>query len=545
MAFVGHEACPVCPSSDGLARYDDGGAHCFVCGHHEAGGAEPARIQLSVPGRADPLGPPPAFERVEGDYWPLTKRALDEVTCRHFGYRVGTFGGEEAQIADFHDARGRLVAQHIRLPGKQFRWVGDAKAAGFFGQRRASASKAFRLYVTEGEIDAMSVSQVKGHRWPVVSLKNGAAGAAKEFAAQVDWLDQFREIVLCFDTDKPGEEAALACAEILPHKVKIARLPRKDANEMLVAGEVAALIEAIDGAVAYRPAGIVEGVELIDRILEQPARGLEYPWPCLNRLTHGMRLGEMTTWCAGTGVGKSQVLREVMFHIRQHHGMLVGGILLEESTRHSALAQVSLAMNTPLHIPARRDLVPDEEIRSVAGHVLQGVYFYDHFGSITADAILPKVRYLHHALGVNHIVLDHLSIMVSGMAADGDERKRIDQIVTALRTQVQELGIGLHIISHLRKPSGTPFEEGGTVSLVDLRGSGSIAQLSDMVIALERHQQGDDAERHITRVRVLKNRFSGETGEAGRLAYNPETGRLTEAPTVAPVVVDGQEVRDF
>jgi twinkle protein len=47
-----------------------------------------------------------------------------------------------------------------------------------------------------------------------------------------------------------------------------------------------------------------------------------------------------------------------------------------------------------------------------------------------------------------------------------------------------------------------------------------------MVIGLERDQQDGDS--NITTVRVLKNRFSGETGVACYVQYNPETGRLLE-----------------
>lgn len=124
------------------------------------------------------------------------------------------------------------------------------------------------------------------------------------------------------------------------------------------------------------------------------------------------------------------------------------------------------------------------------------------------------------------IVLDHLSIVVSGLG-DGDERRLIDNAMTALRTLVQETGVGLILVSHLKRPSGDRgHEEGAVTSLSQLRGSHAIAQLSDMVISLERDQQGEQS--NTTTVRVLKNRFSGETGIACHVQYNPETGRLLE-----------------
>jgi twinkle protein len=96
---------------------------------------------------------------------------------------------------------------------------------------------------------------------------------------------------------------------------------------------------------------------------------------------------------------------------------------------------------------------------------------------------------------------------------------------------VQETGIALFVVSHLKRPDSKGHEEGAVTSLAQLRGSGSIAQLSDMVIGLERNgQAADSTERNTTYVRVLKNRFSGLTGLACRLLYLRNTGRMNELP---------------
>jgi twinkle protein len=101
--------------------------------------------------------------------------------------------------------------------------------------------------------------------------------------------------------------------------------------------------------------------------------------------------------------------------------------------------------------------------------------------------------------------------------------------MTKLRMIVQETGVSLFCVSHLKRPDGKGHEEGAATSLSALRGSGSIGQLSDIVIGLERNGQSDDPkERHTTRVRVLKNRWSGLTGPAASLFYDRVTGRMTE-----------------
>ena len=127
------------------------------------------------------------------------------------------------------------------------------------------------------------------------------------------------------------------------------------------------------------------------------------------------------------------------------------------------------------------------------------------------------------------IFLDHLSILLSGL--DGDERRMIDQTMTRLRSLVERTGIALFLVSHLRRTqSDQNHEEGARVTLGQLRGSAAIAQISDQVIALERNQQ-TDAARSLTTVRILKNRYSGETGKACELEYDLNTCRFIEHET--------------
>jgi twinkle protein len=132
------------------------------------------------------------------------------------------------------------------------------------------------------------------------------------------------------------------------------------------------------------------------------------------------------------------------------------------------------------------------------------------------------------ALDCKFIVLDHISMIVSSQEF-GDERKALDEVMTKLRTLVQETDIALIVVSHLRRPDGKGHEEGAVTSLAQLRGSGSIAQLSDMVLGLERDSQNEDvATRNTTTLRVLKNRFVGMTGPACYLYWDKDTGRLNE-----------------
>tara|TARA_R100000482_G_scaffold70646_1_gene26783 strand:- start:29 stop:439 length:411 start_codon:yes stop_codon:yes gene_type:complete len=136
--------------------------------------------------------------------------------------------------------------------------------------------------------------------------------------------------------------------------------------------------------------------------------------------------------------------------------------------------------------------------------------------------------------------------MLVSSLAEGDERRAIDNIMTRLRSMVEETGAGLILVSHLRRVEGNKGHENGVeVNLSHLRGSQAIAQLSDCVIALERNQQSDDElESRTTKLRILKSRYTGDVGMATALVYDPKTGRLSEEYNEFQLRLDDNEV-DF
>ena len=203
----------------------------------------------------------------------------------------------------------------------------------------------------------------------------------------------------------------------------------------------------------------------------------------------------------------------------------IGYIALEESVKRTGLRLMTVAANKPLHL---NNEIPSDAYKAAFGDTLGSGYAYlrDGFGSVDPDSLLSDIRYLVMTHEVKWIVLDHLSILLSGNESN-DERKMIDVVMTKLRSFVEETGIGMVLISHLRRAQGDQgHEDGAKVSLGQLRGSHSIAQLSDLVIALQRNIAAGDSRSELV---VLKNRFNGQTGPAGQLAYHTETGRLKTA----------------
>lgn len=461
----------------------------------------------------------------------LPKRKLTEETCRKWGYGVADLNGGKVQVATYCDDEGRPVAQKIRFPDKTFLWRGEPKQAALYGQWLWEAGGRM-VVVTEGEIDALSMSQVQGNKWPVVSIPNGAPGAKNAIKEHLEWLESFESVVLMFDNDEPGKAAALECAALLsPGRAKIATLPLKDASDMLQAERGPELISAMWGAKTYRPDGIVSGDSAWDLVIKQEHKqSYAYPFPQLQEMTRGIRTSEIVTFTAGSGIGKSEFCREVAYHLLAYQDAKVGYIALEESVRRTALGLMSKAVNKPLHVECSLD---QKDLKDLFDKVCgDRVFFYDHFGSLDSDNLLAKIRYMAKALDCKFIVLDHISIVVSGLE-DGDERRTIDNLMTKLRSLVQELDVGMLLVSHLKRPEGKGHEEGARTALAQLRGSGSIAQLSDIVVGFERDQQSEES-KDLTVIRVLKNRYTGDTGLAGMGRYDKETGRITHDDGIFP-----------
>lgn len=523
---IAHEPCPSCGSKDNLGRYDDGHGYCYGCEYREprTGDTTGTEGGSSVLGGGD-LDCKGVFSPSRGTVSGIPYRGLDLETCKKYDYQLGEYNGNPCHIANYRDLKTKtIVAQKIRMAGKKFTITGDAKKMSLFGQHLFQGGK--YLCITEGEIDCLSVSQVFGNKYPAVSLPNGAAAALKAIKNAYEWLENFETIVIMFDMDEPGRKAAQEVADMLPPgRARIANLPGKDANELLVAGKAKEILSAFWDAKPYRPDGIVMATDLREIIrANDQAVGVPYPFPTLNGILRGIRPAELVTITSGSGMGKTTFVRELAYHLHQVEQVPIGLIMLEESNRRTLEGMVGLHLDRNVLVD-RSDVTEDNMMKGfdeLFGE--RDIALYDHFGSTEIQNILNRIRYMVKVCGARYVFLDHLSILISGLASN-DERKLIDMAMTALRTLVQETGAGLFLVSHLKRPQGDKgHEDGASVHLGQLRGSHAIAQLSDAVIGLQKPEDGSNEIELV----VLKNRYSGEVGPAGTLDYNRATGRLTE-----------------
>ena len=507
--FVRHEPCSTCGSSDANSLYSDGHSFCFSCNTYTPGEGEVVHNHKMT-----------TTIQMRGSAERLHKRRISEKTCQK--YKIHKDGAVLRFY--YYSESGVLEGCKSKTKDKTFTYEGHVPGT-LFGQHLFPSSGK-RVVITEGELDAASCSEAMP-TWPMVSLPSGAASAKKSVQRVIPWLQGYEEIVLFFDNDEAGRKATEEAAGVLPPgKVKIATLSNeyKDASEALSNNDPDAIRRAIWDARDFRPDGIVDGKSLLELVTTPtPPADHDYPFQGIQNKLHGIRYGELVTITAGSGIGKSSFCRELATHLL-NKGERVGYLALEESNRRTALGLMSAAVGKSLHIGEHdRATLTDAYEKTLADWNL---FLFDGFGSFDPDLIYNRIEYLATGLDARVIFLDHLSILLSGL--DGDERRMIDTTMTRLRSLVERTGVAMFLVSHLRRTSNdTPHEEGARVTLGQLRGSASIAQLSDSVIALERDQQSGP-ERAATTVRVLKNRYSGEVGVACQLSYDLSTCKFIE-----------------
>ena len=517
--FIYHTECPSCGSSDGRAIYDDGGSYCFVCNKYFKGDEEVNTKEFS--------NEEVQLEEVLDIQSPI--RGISPRIFRIYSYGKTPSG---VHVYNAYNIEGKVVAQKFRYPDKTFKWKGSVKEAVPFGLH-LWRSGGQRITITEGELDALSVAEALGGKYPVISIVNGASGAKKELAKHIEFLNSYGEVVLAFDNDAPGRKATAEVATLFPPgKVKTINLGKyKDFNEVLQSEGKAGVLKYYYETRTYTPDGIISGSSLdFDAVVNiDTTKSYMTPFKGINDKLRGLRKGELVTFTAGSGIGKTTLVREIAYDLAVNQQLKIGWVALEENTQRSALGFMGIYLDTPVHLTEEREKVDDKQLREAFEKVVHTdkVYFYDHWGSLDSDNLISKLRFLAVAAEVDFIFLDHISIVISGQDV-GNERQAIDNLMTALRSLAEETQVGICVISHLRRPQGDRgFENGTEIGLSHLRGSGGIAQLSDGVVAIERNQQAAEGS-NIGTIRVLKNRYTGSVGKAGTVKYYAETGRLMD-----------------
>lgn len=471
----------------------------------------------------------------------LPDRKLTSATLEYFNVKVGVSEQDGVSPQTHHYPyykTDELRGYKVRLVEPKSFWaIGTIKDVDFFGWKQALGTGAKRLFICEGEIDAMSLFQIfkdhnKGTAYAdfnpaVISLTNGAGGAVKQIAANLNLIRQhFKEIVLVFDMDEAGKTAAEKVVRVVPDAL-VAQLPDKDVNECLKQGRSKAVYNACQfNAIKPKNTRFVSGNDLHEKAKEPPKFGVSWPWRHITEATRGIRLGETVYIGAGQKQGKSEVVNTLTAHFIKEHNWKVFLVKPEEANNKTYKLVAGKLVGKFFHDPTKPF---DEEAYDRAGAILHDHLFmlniYQHVGweTLKSDIRAAAIE------GCKAIIIDPITNLVNGLEASV-ANTRLQEIAQELSAMALDLNVVIFIFCHLRNPeSGPPHERGGEVLSSQFAGSRAMARSCNLMLGLEGNRDPNlsDEEKNLRTLVLLEDREFGETGRF-KLYWDKNSGLFNE-----------------
>lgn len=479
-----------------------------------------------------------------------------------------------------------------------FTVVGVVKVnSKLFGQHKCKPHKKGKIYIVEGEGDCVAtrralLNSLKGTQYEgkiepnVVSMNCGAGNAKLSVAHNEDFIRGFKEIVCLMDNDQASEMEALKgvkkgkeatediASYLLADNFFIVEYPEKtkDPREWFKKDPVNFSKKITWELKKYSPEKILSPKDVnIEDLRKKKKKGI--PLRHLKKLqekTKSPIKSELWVLTSASGAGKSTIVRDIEFDVAKYlmegikesdksgfreselrvcddgitrladyeEGEKLGIIRLEEGYDESlnSLYAMDLGIDPKKFVEDMDTYVTEEEHLAVHEKWQEKdvTIILDHFGSLSIDSLISKLKQMM-AFGCRWFVLDHFTMLVSGMRTSNDV-KELDLIMTELAAFCQQYGVFILGVSHMKRKNVEPPKDKTTgeqlpffypVRKEDMRGSSALEQLSWVVIMLEPEELPD---RSRGRVRLVlgKNRRGKTLGVADVLWQN-EDGTYVDA----------------
>ena len=583
-----HEGCDSCASSDARAIYQDEdgseSSHCFSCGktvaskeYIEAKNQEKTRGKRAnkpdktkdimsedteVKTKSKPVITPEVAQEIKDrtSYKLNNWRGISDETSKFFGIR-----------AEYNESSGEIDSVYYpitndeglsgykkRLLPKSFSSIGlTGKDSQLFGQFRYKNKQAKYCLIVEGETDVCSAYQMLkeyqdtrgGDFEPpvVVGVTVGAQSAHKQIAANYAFFEQFTKVLYMPDMDDPGLAAVDNVAKALPRgKAFIMKGDLKDATEYLEKGKDKAFINYFYKAQAWTPASLHSSSTLYEEALKYADLDkLALPsWlPKMNdMLGGGLIKGTLSLVVAASSLGKSTFTNQLFVDWilenknKEEERKEVFGVLSLEATAGEFATQLLsyYCKNKFINIKDREERVRVMGQPEVAAKAKE-LFEYDN-GSPSfllcddrgadLDDVEVKIEEMVRSMGITVLIIDVTSDLFSGV-----ENSRQEAHMTFQKKLAKETGTSIINVCHTRKsPTGDKDKSrGAEISDSDIIGSSTLVKSASVVIGLLRDKMAEDpVERNTTKLRILKSRHSGQTGEAGNLYYDAQEHKLID-----------------
>ncbi len=542
-------SCEKCGSSDANQVFEEEGdytAYCFHCGVYE-----PNPYKNKPSGYKPPntiIKSPDDIARELYDIWgfpaiAVPSRGLEKSTIEYFGIRVGVSesDGETPNLLYFpYTHEGTVVGYKAKLLAPKKMWShGDQKDVDPCGWSQALVTGSPKLIITEGEPDMAALWQMirasnQNSAYAdlipaVISLPHGAASAVRDLL-KISHLAslKFKEIILAFDMDDAGQEAAnKVIKEVFPN-AKIAHMPAKDANACLMGGRSKACVKSVLwNSVVPKNTRIVRGSSLREQARTRPEWGLPYPWDGLTRHTRGRRRGETIYFGAGVKMGKSELVNALAKQIIVDDGIPCLIIKPEESMAKTYNLLVGKAAGRIFHDP---NITFDEAAFDAAEPLIgDKALILDSYQFVDWKTLRGDIQYAVVSEGVKDVIIDPITALTNTLSAS-EANEFLVNFAADLSQMAKDLDFTAYIFCHLKAPTqGESHERGGLVLSHQFAGSRAMMRSCNYMIGLQGNKDPDLTleQRNMRKIIILEDREFGSSGSVD-LYWDWKTGLFNE-----------------
>lgn len=508
----------------------------------------------------------------------VPERNIRKETLERFGVKVGISEVDGKTLVAVYfpsfNQKGKVVGYTKQDLTKNKEEKGHWSCIGsvsisnkLFGQNVSESQNRKRnnLVITEGQWDCLSVYQalvdnVRGTKYDgleplVVSIPMGTANAVEAILHNENYVLSHDALTIFFDDDyctpaeqqkkiMKGHEAREAVANALVGAgISLFTVTQddgfKDASDYMQAGRSEELAKLVQfGRRPYSSEKIVKAGDLsLEFLLEPRPEGIYVnSFPKLMEKIHGFRTRELVLLTSPSGVGKSTVTSIFASAFMEANEKL-GMIYLEETNKETMQRLIASKLkvnylefkNNPLAVAsreaiekARQEIVDNDQL------VMLG-----HFGSLPVSELIAKIKHMHLVEGCKFIILDHLSLVISGSQVK-DERKELDIVMTELAAFCAANDVCIIAVAHINRSAADQFKapkvkEGEEpkpywvqVTKEMMRGSAALEQLSFIILGLEPEIMPDRSRGRV-RLTSLKNRPWSYLGVADTFTIDEET----------------------
>lgn len=531
---------------------------CFSCGTYVANpyGEEKTIDEVDMPQPKTQAEIDAEIAEVSGlPTVDVPSRKLRAEYLLRFGIRVGLSeedGKTPAKMFFPQIVDGELSGFYVKtLTDPKHTWsIGEVKGAEPFGWQRAKRSGAYRLIITEGMEDAVAVESIMDRHGDeeympaVISLTNGVGSVDRNLSLVAkEARNLFKEIILCFDDDKPGQEAVGKAMQYFP-QAKTVTLPEKDANDCILKGSQKAAYKALafKASTPKNSRLVVADDDLHVSAREPTPYGqLTWPYERMNAMLRGIRYGETIYIGAGVKMGKSELLNDIAAHFVKEHGVKVFMAKPEEANKKTYKLMCNKVVGSVFHDP---DVEFDYDLYDKAGEILKGnLVMVDLYQEMSWEALKLDIVSAA-AMGCKAVFIDPITNLTNGMNS-ADANTKLQEIAQGLSSLAHDLQIVIFIFCHLKAPDGNiskdqrdkkyskgehtrlgncPHEFGGTVQSAQFAGSRAMMRSCNLMIGLEGNKDPELPEevRNIRQLTILEDREFGNADSVS-LYWNRNT----------------------